>query len=42
MKYCGQDGAASPFNVTFEAPESFTPKGSQKAIEYIPVTVRAC
>ena len=39
-KHC--DKEKGPFNVTFEAPESFTPKDSQKTIEYIPVTITAC
>ena len=39
-KHCEKE--KTPFNVTFEAVESFTPKNSQKAIEYIPVTITAC
>ena len=39
-KHC--DKEKGPFNVTFEAPESFTPKDSSKSIEYIPVTITAC
>ena len=39
-KHCEKEKGA--FNVTFEPPESFTPKGSQKAVEYVPVTISAC
>lgn len=39
-KHCDREKA--PFSVTFEAPETFTPKGSQKAVEYIPVMITAC
>ena len=38
--YCEKE--KTPFNVTFEAPETFTPKGSQKAVEYIPVKITPC